>query len=177
MSSPCSGRSVRFLTDDELLSQCKLEAFRGPGPGGQKRNKTSNSIRLTHQPTGIHVIAGESRSQQENKLRAIRRLRMKLATEIREPIHPAKFEPPDWFLEVRKANGIAASHRHAYYAPAAGLVLDLLEAMSGSPAKVAAMLGISTTAVIKFLEGEPAAWAQANRIRAALRMPALTHRR
>ena len=59
-----------------------MEAFRGPGPGGQKRNKTSNSIRLTHLPTGIHVIAGESRSQAENKMRAIRRLRLKLATDI-----------------------------------------------------------------------------------------------
>jgi len=177
MSELPAGRSIRFLSDAELLSQCNLEAFRGPGPGGQKRNKTSNSIRLTHKPTGTHVIAGESRSQQENKLRALRRLRLKLATDLRETIDPAKFEPPDWFLEIRQENRIAASHRHEYYAPAAGLVLDLLEAMRGSPANVAAMLGISTTAVIKFLEGEPAAWGHANRIRAALGMPALTHRR
>jgi hypothetical protein len=177
MNLSFAGRSVRFLPDKELLSECKLELFRGPGPGGQKRNKTSNSVRLTHAPSGIHVIAGESRSQQENKVRAIRRLRLKLATDIREPIDAAKFEPPDWFLEIRQSNRIAASHRHACYAPAAGLVLDLLEAMHGSPADVAAMLGISTTAVVRFLEGEPAAWSQANRIRAALGMPVLRHRR
>ena len=40
------------LKEEILLKDCRFEAFRGPGPGGQKRNKTSNSIRLTHLPSG-----------------------------------------------------------------------------------------------------------------------------
>ncbi len=167
---------TRFLSDEQFLQNCRLEAFRGSGPGGQKRNKTSNSIRLTHVPTGISVIADESRSQAENKLRALRRLRLKLARELREPI-AAKFEPPDWLLTIRHNNRIEASHHHPFYAPAAGLLLDLLSAMNGSPADVAIMLGLPTTAIVRFLEGEPALWTAANRIRSGLGLSALTHRR
>src|SRR5262249_25577048 len=120
-----AGKSPRFYSDQELLAQSRIEALRGSGPGGQKRNKTSNSIRATHLPTGIHVVAGESRSQSENKMRAIRRLRLKLAVEIRESIDPAHFEPPDWFLSIRHNNRIEASHHHDYHAAASGLLLDL----------------------------------------------------
>jgi hypothetical protein len=131
---------------------------------------------LTHVPTSIHVVAGESRSQVENKTRALRRLRLKIAIEIREPT-PERFEPPDWFLSIRHNNRIEASHHHEFYAPAAGLLLDLLKAMHGSPADVGIMLGIPTTAVIRFLEEEPQLWTAANKIRAELSMPPLTHRR
>jgi hypothetical protein len=169
--------SVRFQSDEQLLADCRIEAFRGPGPGGQKRNKTSNSIRLTHVPSGIHVIAGESRSQSENKMRAVRRLRLKLAIDIRDGIDPVHFEPPDWFLSIRHNGRIEASHRHVYYAPVAGLLLDLLKVLHGSPADVGVMLGVSTTEVVKFLEQQPHLWEAANRIRADLGIKPLTHRR
>lgn len=169
--------SIRFLSDQDLLRQCRVERFRGSGPGGQKRNKTSNSIRITHLPTGIHAIAQETRSQSVNKLHALRRLRFKLATELREPVDAAHFEPPDWFLEIRHNGRIEASYRHPYYAPAAGLLLDLLRTVHGSPSDVGIMLGISTTSVIRFLEEEPLFWAEANRIRHELGLPPLTPRR
>jgi hypothetical protein len=159
--------SLLFLSDEKLLRICRVDIFRGSGPGGQKRNKTSNAIRLTHPPSGINALAGEFRSQQVNKIHALRRLRLKLAMEIREPI-AANFEPPDWFLAIRGKGRIEASHRHAYYAATAGLMLDLLAAMNGSPAKVGVMLGISTTEVIRFLSREPQLWASANRIRTEL---------
>jgi hypothetical protein len=168
--------TLRFLTDDRLLAQCRLETYRGSGPGGQKRNKTSNAVRITHLASGNSATGTESRSLRENRVHAIRRLRLKLAAELREEIDPAKFEPPDWFLSIRSPNRIAASHRHEFYAPAAGLILDLLKQMQGNPSHVAAMLGISTTAVIKFLEAEAQLWTAANRIRAEMDMKALTHR-
>ena len=64
------------LSDEVLLTQCEVDTYRASGPGGQKRNKTSSAVRLTHEPTGISVIAGESRSQAENRMRAVRRLRV-----------------------------------------------------------------------------------------------------
>ena len=169
--------STRLLTDDALLAECRWDQFRGSGPGGQKRNKTSNAVRLTHQPTGIAVTAGESRSLSENKLHALRRLKLKLAAELREPVDPATFRPPDWFESIRRQNHIEASHRHPLYAAAAGLLLDLLAACHGNPAAVAVNLGISTTAVIKLLEGEPVLWTAANHLRASEGMQPLTHRR
>lgn len=169
--------STRLLTDDALLAQSRWDQYRGSGPGGQKRNKTSNTVRLTHTPTGIAVTAGESRSLSENKMRALRRLRLKLAADLREPVDLATFQPPDWFLSIRRQNHIEASHRHPLYAAAAGLVLDLLAALNGNPAAVAINLGVSTTAVIKLLEGEPVLWTAANHIRSAGGMAPLTHRR
>jgi len=169
--------SLRLLSDDALLAQCRWDQFRGSGPGGQKRNKTSNAVRLTHEPTGISVVAGESRSLSENKLYALRRLKLKLATDLREPVELATFTPPDWFVSIRRDNRIEASHRHPLYAAAAGLVLDLLVALGGNPAAVAVNLGVSTTAVIKLLERESHLWAAANRVRAEAGLEPLTHRR
>jgi hypothetical protein len=168
--------STRLLTDPALLDQCRLDTFRSGGPGGQKRQKTSTAVRLTHLPTGIAATSTEWRTLTENKLHALRHLRLKLATDLREPIDLQRFEPPDWFLSIRRQHQIEASHRHPLYAAAAGLVLDLLKALAGNPAAVAVNLGLSTTAVIKLLEDQPHLWAAANHIRADLGMKPLTHR-
>jgi protein subunit release factor B len=53
------------LSDDELLRQCAVDTYRASGPGGQKRNKTSSAVRLRHLPSGLSVIAEESRSQHD----------------------------------------------------------------------------------------------------------------
>jgi hypothetical protein len=168
--------SSRLLNDDALLAECREDHYRGSGPGGQKRNKTSNGVRLVHKPTGSIVTATESRSLKENRLYALRRMRVKLAADVREPVDVAKFERPDWFLSIRRGTRIEASHRHPLFAAAAGLILDLLAALNGNPAAVAVNLGVSTSAVIKLLEIEPQLWAAATRIRAELGLGPLTHR-
>ncbi|HEX8916244.1 MAG TPA: peptide chain release factor-like protein [Humisphaera sp.] len=176
-AAPILFRSPRFLSDDALLAESREDHYRGSGPGGQKRNKTSNAVRIVHGPTGVVVTATESRSLKENRLQAIRRLRNRLAADVREPVDLVRFAPPDWFLSIRHDTRIEASHRHPYHAPAAGLVLDLLAALGGNPAAVAVNLGVSTTAVVKLLESEGEFWQAANRIRAAHGLEALTHRR
>jgi hypothetical protein len=175
---PIGSKELRFLSDRDLLAQCRFDFYRASGPGGQKRNKTSSAVRLTHLPTRLSVTATESRSQAENKMRAIRRMRLKFATDLRQDVDLLTFEPPDWFLaEVRHQDRMQISYRHPYYAPTAALILDLLKALAGNPTSVATNLGVSTTAVIKLLEDEPQLWAAANRIRTDLSLPALTHRR
>ena len=168
--------STRLLTDEALLAQCRLDQFRGPGPGGQKRNKTSSGVRLVHVGTGIAATATEDRSLRVNKAHALRRLKLKLAVERREPIDLAHFAPPDWFLSVRHQTRIAASDHHPLYAAVGGLILDLLTALTGNPAAVAVNLGVSTTTVVRWLENEPSLWRSANTIRADLGMKPLTHR-
>jgi hypothetical protein len=171
-----SARSSLFLSDEKLLTQCRMDISRGSGPGGQKRNKTSNFIRLTHLPSNLTAVAGEDRSQQINKIHALRRLRLKLATELREPI-ASNFEPPDWFLSICHNRRIEASYRHPYFAPLVGLILDLLASMNGNVAHVGVQLGITTSEVARFMERDPQIWTAANRIRAELGLPPLTHRK
>lgn len=168
--------SLRLLSDEALLAQCRWDTFRSGGPGGQKRQKTSNGVRLVHVPTGIAARATEFRQLTVNKLHALRRLRLKLAIELREPIDLTAFAPPTWFETIRHANRIEVSHRHPLFPPAAGLVLDLLEALQGNPAHVAVNLGVSTSAVIRLLETEHALWQAANALRQRFSLPPLTHR-
>ena len=46
----------------------------GGGPGGQKTNKTSNVVRLEHEPSGLSVRCGETRSRETNRWLARRML-------------------------------------------------------------------------------------------------------
>src|SRR5262245_47132937 len=72
------------LTDSQLLDQCEVDTYRASGPGGQKRNKTSSAVRIRHPASGLIVIAEESRSQHENRARALKRLRQALFLKLRE---------------------------------------------------------------------------------------------
>src|SRR5580704_19333721 len=72
------------LSDDQLLAQCNVDTYRASGPGGQKRNKTSSAVRLRHPPTGLIVIAEESRSQYENKAKALKRMWQALFLHLRD---------------------------------------------------------------------------------------------
>ena len=55
-------------------NDCRWEYFRGTGAGGQKRNKTSNCVRCTHELSGAVGEARDSRSQRDNRESAFRRM-------------------------------------------------------------------------------------------------------
>ena len=57
--------------------------IRGGGPGGQKTNKTSATVCLRHQPTGIEVRCARERSQSMNRFLARRELCERIAEKIR----------------------------------------------------------------------------------------------
>ena len=76
MISPEKIEAIRKLMEEASVYEDDLEEsfILGGGPGGQKTNKTSSVVRLSHEPSGVAVKVGESRSREENRWLARRML-------------------------------------------------------------------------------------------------------
>jgi RF-1 domain len=159
------------LTDEQLLAQCAVDTYRASGPGGQKRNKTSSAVRIRHAPSELLVIAEESRSQHENRARALRRLRKAFVLQIREQV-PVEELTPELLgtvaevAAVRTADGrLSASSKEARYWAAAGVLLDVLLAFEGRLSEAAQAVGVSTAQLGDFLRLDDKVWEQTNLLR------------
>ena len=79
-----SAATVAVMPEPEELdiqikeADLKIETMRSSGPGGQNVNKVSSAVRMTHLPTGITVMMQESKSQHQNREKAIRLMRSRV---------------------------------------------------------------------------------------------------
>lgn len=159
------------LSDEQLLAQCEVDTYRASGPGGQKRNKTSSAVRLRHLPSGMLVIAEESRSQHENKARALRRLRQALYLKLRESIAPEELVAdrlaarPDYGPARDREGRLHLGTKDARFWPAVGIVLDVLAVMQARLSEAAAVLGTTTANLGDFLKTDEKVWEQVNQMR------------
>lgn len=150
------------LTDAQLLAQCDIDTYRASGPGGQKRNKTSSAVRLRHSPSGLLVIAEESRSQHENKAKALKRLRQNFWLELREPpdvMHPALQAARDG--DDRFSLGV----RDPRYLPAVAAILDVFNSTNAAVRDTATVLGTTTANLVNFLGADDRVWRAVNALR------------
>ena len=76
MISPETIEKIKALMAEASVFEDDLEEsfILGGGPGGQKTNKTSSVVRLSHEPSGVAVKVGESRSREDNRWLARRTL-------------------------------------------------------------------------------------------------------
>ena len=155
------------LDDTRLLAQCRVHAYRASGPGGQKRNKTSSAVRLHHHPTGLIARGTESRSQHENKARALRRLRLAIAFHVRRLYDPDTDVPSDLLRGCLTPDGrLQCGRRDARYPAVVRDLLDVFFAHQGRTAETAAALGISTAHLVSFFRKDPKLWTRVNQLRA-----------
>lgn len=79
-----SGVEVMPLLPEESLDveipeeDLDISFTRAGGKGGQNVNKVETAVRITHIPTGVAVRCTEQRSQLQNKIKALSRLKAKL---------------------------------------------------------------------------------------------------
>lgn len=72
---PLADDSIEIIIDSSEIS---WDTFRSSGAGGQGVNKIESAVRLKHEPSGIIIENSESRSQRDNKEKAMQLLRSQL---------------------------------------------------------------------------------------------------
>ena len=76
MLTPATIAKIKELMAEASVFEEDIEEsfILGGGPGGQKTNKTSNVVRLKHEPSGLNIRFGETRSREDNRWLARRTL-------------------------------------------------------------------------------------------------------
>jgi protein subunit release factor B len=76
MLTPATIAKIRELMAEASVFEEDIEEsfILGGGPGGKKTNKTSNVVRLKHEPSGLNIRFGETRSREDNRWLARRAL-------------------------------------------------------------------------------------------------------
>lgn len=69
-SAPSQRERITLVSRKDL----EISYFRGSGAGGQKRNKTSSGVQILHPESGAIGRASDTRSQEQNKQAAFRRM-------------------------------------------------------------------------------------------------------
>jgi protein subunit release factor B len=150
-----------FSSDSDLLNDCQIRRFRHTGPGGQHRNKVETAIELVHRPTGVSGTATERRSQHENQRVAIRRLRIRLAVEVRT-VSSSEVHPSELWTSRCRGQKIQCSERHADFPVMLTESMNAIHAKDYDVRCAAAALGCSTSQLVRFVARVPDALVRVN---------------
>ena len=152
------------LPDDALARLCRVDVCRGTGPGGQKRNKTSSAVRVTHLESGIAAMDDATRSQHLNRAHALAKLRVELAVAL----------PPDDDLThpVIPLEPVPRPTRPEY--PLwLGELFNTLALHGFQPAETAAAYGCTPSHLIRVIAKDDTAWQHLAQARQRLSLPPL----
>jgi hypothetical protein len=161
------------FADEQLLRECDLSFGRTSGPGGQNRNKVETAVYIMHKPTSIEASASERRKQYENRLVAIKRLRLKLAVQHRVVVHPQKHKPSELWVRRRQGEKISVNPNNKDYPGLLAEALDVVWAWKFDVAGAAGLLGVTMSQLAKLIRHQKHAFTLVNQGRTDRGLPAL----
>jgi hypothetical protein len=162
-----------MLDDPALLKSCRISDGIGTGPGGQHRNRKKTAITVEHLPTGTTVTASERRKAFENKVAAIKRLRLALARSIRTKIDLKTYRPSKLWETRRAGRGLQINPAHKDYPALLAEAMDVLAAKGWDVARTAGVMGLSMSQLSKLLRHDKQAFGHVNDIREERGLPRL----
>ncbi|MDR2555748.1 MAG: hypothetical protein LBC64_10020 [Fibromonadaceae bacterium] len=135
------------LSDSEFLKECEVSAYKGSGPGGQHRNKTNSGVKLKirgGESASLESYSCDDRSSHINKLLALKKLRLKIALQIRE-------EPTQQIPFPFPGTGGKISQDNALYPQFIADILDRINFCKGDLSETAKIWGLSKSALNKII--------------------------
>lgn len=159
-------RDLWLLGDDEQLKEgCIIDFHKSSGNGGQKVNKTSSAVRLIHKASGLSAEDTRERSQARNLSNALKKLRLRIALKLRNPVTENSplpvLSPPPSLNNVKT------------YSTALALMLDRLMDCDWDIPTAAQVMGVSKTKLTKLIFRDPAFLLEVNRGRSEKGLPSL----
>ena len=139
------------LTDNELIKHCRTDVFKATGKGGQKKNKTSNAIRLTL--SHLVVTESKSRSKAENIKKALKKLRIAIATDSRHNLVGSDntISPPNEILPYLHTSEIHINSRNPVFPIFLGYFFVSYIKYKGNWNSLGNELGFTTSQLRKFV--------------------------
>ncbi|PCI27223.1 MAG: hypothetical protein COB67_09025 [SAR324 cluster bacterium] len=138
--------------DHELKSLCRMDVFRGSGRGGQKKNKTSNAIRLSLEH--LSVTENASRSKTSNIDTALKKMRLAIALDCRNCLEQRNdFSSLPEKVRSYSINGLLRINpKNRDYPLFLGCFLDLFIHHLGDWKSMAQEYGVSISQLRKFAQ-------------------------
>lgn len=141
------------LTDEQLLAFCKVDVFKSRGKGGQKKNKTSNAIRL--RCFHLSALGVNTRSKNQNLQIALHKMRLEFAQDLNYS-RPSRSIISEDLVNYFQNGKLRMQIKNPFYPLLIGQMLDLWLNTNQNWQKMAEALGLSKSQIRKWFVQQPA---------------------
>ncbi len=148
---------MQFLrkSDQELQNLSRMDIYKATGRGGQKKNKTSNAIRLSL--GNLSVTQSASRSRADNISKAVKKLRLAIALDIGSGFQERSGwrDFPEEILPYLQSDLIRINPKNKVFPIFLGNFIDVFIHHQGNWKKIAEQFNTSNSQIRRFTQENP----------------------